>query len=79
MKDEHKKIVTTSKGMGIVEVSKICAPKRFRRKSWEAGCFVYWKDTGDGEDFILEMYDESNEVYSLISDDISATDWEIVS
>jgi hypothetical protein len=76
MKQTVKGMAVAGKGMGLVEVSQLCAPKRFRRKSWKPDSFVYWDD--DGLDGALTMFDETGEIYSLKAEDVRATDWEIV-
>jgi hypothetical protein len=73
MKDEAKRVVA-SKGMGFVEATKLCAPQKMRRPYWGNNEYVYFENS-DGK-FLL--FDEDGESFSPSSEDIIATDWEIV-
>jgi hypothetical protein len=76
MKETEKKVVAT-KGMGLVEATKLCCPKTMKRPSWESDEYVYFEEDGNGEGRFT-LYDESHEEYKLTAEDIIATDWEIV-
>jgi hypothetical protein len=74
---ETATVVTSEKGMGLVEVSKLCAPKRFRRKGWAKDKLVYWA-YGENDESDVLMFEDSGDVYSPNYEDVIATDWEII-